>query len=319
MVAIARPLPATRLDALDALRGGAILAMVVFHLGWDLTAFGLADPALTAAPAWTLFGLAVTVTFLGLVGFNLSLATRRGLRPARFLRRLAVIAASAAAVSLATWLFDPGGFVFFGILHCIALGSVLALPFLRAPAWLVATSAVAILAAPQIARGAVAGAPWHWLGLAAEVPRSGDYVPILPWFGVILAGLLAGRLAARRAGWAPWHWQARHRGARALAAVGRWSLAIYLVHQPILVGLLFLAAPLASADRMPPAAALRAKIIASCVDSGQQAADCGHRADCLVERLLGGTGSTPPARGRDSAMAWDEAEAACATAGRPAR
>lgn len=325
MLAMARPAPIAgeaRFAGLDALRGGAILAMVVFHLGWDLTAFSLIGPELATAPAWVLFGLAVTATFLGLVGVNLALATRHGLRPARFLRRLAVIGAAAAAVSLGTWVFDPGNVVHFGILHCIALGSVLALPFLRAPAWLVVAAAAAILAAPSLLRGeAFSGPGWYWLGLAAEVPPAADYVPILPWFGVILLGLLAGRFARARADWALWHWQARRRGGRLLAAIGRWSLVIYLVHQPVLLGLLALVAPLASADRAPPAALLRAKIIATCVESGQPAPDCEAFADCVLDRF-GGSGGYPgatpqPRPAGEQAEAWDAAFRGCAAAEPP--
>ena len=184
-----------RLMLIDVIRGVAILAMVVYHFSWDLSYFRLIDVDVTVNTGWVVFARAIAATFVGLVGVNLTLSTRKGVRWGSFLRRLGLIIAAATLVSIGTYWLDPRSFVFFGILHCIAVASVLALAFLRLPSWLVLLSAGVSFVAPQIVRSPVFdGYGWYWLGLSADPPASVDFVPILPWFGVVLIGMVTGRL-----------------------------------------------------------------------------------------------------------------------------
>ena len=243
MVAVASARPAltgSRLAAIDILRGLAILGMIVYHASWDLRENGLISADVVGNPVWRWFSHLVAGSFLALVGVNLVLSTRSGVHWDRYLRRLALIIASAALVSGVTYFWIPDAPVFFGILHLIALASVLALPFLSAPAWLTAIAAAACLAAPSFLSGEFFdGRPWWWLGLSAEPPTTVDYVPVLPWFGVVLAGMVAGKLLIRGNGLAALgKFNPRGLGARILAFLGRWSLPIYLLHQPVLFGLL---------------------------------------------------------------------------------
>ena len=76
----------------------------------------------------------------------------------------------------------------------------------------------------------------NWLGLVSRKPFTEDYVPVLPWLGVLWWGLAAGQwLLIRRPQWL--------QGAvpsllQPLAVLGRWSLSYYLLHQPVLLGAL---------------------------------------------------------------------------------
>ena len=142
--------PSQRLEAIDALRGLALLGMFAFHLIWDLGYFQLAPPDLPYEPGVMGFGHGVAASFLFLVGASLALASRHGVNRGAVWRRLLVISAAAAGVSAATYWLFPDSFIFFGILHCIALSSLLAWPLLRAPLWLVAAIALAALAAPLL-------------------------------------------------------------------------------------------------------------------------------------------------------------------------
>ncbi len=231
-----------RIAALDAARGSLVLAMIACHGAWDLWAFGWLETTLPDNPAWQIAVRLVAGGFLAIAGVNLVLAQRGGFRLAAFLRRLGVLAAAASAVSLGSWFMAPDSFVYFGILHGVALGSVLALPLLRAPAWLVALAASGfLLAGPVLASDIFNGFTWYWLGLSTLVPPSVDYIPIFPWFGAMLLGVLAGKWLSSQPirpcqpSNAPLRW---------LTAAGRWSLAIYLIHQPVLIGLLNLVAML---------------------------------------------------------------------------
>jgi uncharacterized membrane protein len=106
-----------RLPALDVARGVALCGMAVFHIAWDLSAFGLIAVAVAAEPGWMLLARLVAGSFLLLSGVSLSLATREGLRIGPYLARVGRIGAAAALVSLASWWFEPRGVIIFGILH----------------------------------------------------------------------------------------------------------------------------------------------------------------------------------------------------------
>ena len=124
-----------RVDAVDCARGLALIGMAVYHLSWDLADFRLVSPLLPFTPPMRLLSHSVASVFLALVGVSLALAHRDGLNLRAFLRRLAIIGAAAALVTVASLVFAPGEGIFFGILHCIAAASLLAAPFVTAPAW----------------------------------------------------------------------------------------------------------------------------------------------------------------------------------------
>lgn len=216
--------------------------MAIYHFTVDLEMFGVVAPGTTVSGLWFWFARLVAGSFLFLSGVSLCIAHGAGIRWPAFLRRLAVIAAAAGAITLATMLAMPDAYVFFGILHSIALCSVIGLAFLRAPLPLTLLAAGFALAAPHYLRAAAFDAPYlAWLGLSTSVPRSIDFEPIFPWLGPFLLGIAAARRAtsaefiARLAGPAAQGWL------RALAWPGRHSLAIYLIHQPILFGSIWLA------------------------------------------------------------------------------
>ena len=225
-----------RIALVDVLRGCALIAMAVYHFVWDLAFFELADFGPTENPFWIWFARATAGSFLMLVGVGLTLAHGGGVKWRPFLRRLLVIAVAALAISIASWLSDPDRVILFGILHCIAVSSVIGLFLLRVPVPLVVTLAAACLAAPSFfASPAFNGIGWVWLGLASEPLPSNDYNPLLPWFGMVLIGIAAARMIPRNA-WPAW--QPYDVVARVLALIGRHSLLFYLVHQPILMALL---------------------------------------------------------------------------------
>lgn len=276
-----------RWDALDAARGSAVVAMIGYHLGWDLSFLRLIVPDVGGDPVWQWFARLIAGSFLALVGFGLVLAHGKAFRPRAFLRRLALIAGAALAVTAGTLLAFPDRYIFFGILHSIALSSVLALPFLRAPPWIVAIAAAAALAAPWLAASPRFDAPLlAFLGLGTRVPPTNDYVPLFPWFGVVLAGVLLGRLALGR--WAPApeaRWRARGWVPRAVVWAGRHSLPIYLTHQVVLLGTLTLLVQLVGQNPAAQSADFLRECRATCLAAGRDGAACRAACGCVAERL----------------------------------
>lgn len=277
-----------RLVLIDLLRGAAIVAMVVYHTAFDLYADRLIATDIIDDIGWKALARSTAGTFLMLVGVGLVLATRSGFQPARYFRRLGFIAVGAALVSLATWWFDPATFVFFGILHEIAVASVLALPFLMAPSAVVIVVAAAVVALPFYYASPFFDTPalW-WVGLSTANPATVDYVPVFPWFGLVLAGIVLGRLALRYQA-AIARFQPRNRLARGLAFGGRHALLIYLVHQPLIVGALSVAMLVLP----PPSKELqRARFIgqcsAACGTPGSDAGYCSALCGCMFDGLWG--------------------------------
>lgn len=263
--------PARRIEAIDAARGIALLAMVSYHFTWDLEFFGYVPPGLTAFGGWKIYARCIASGFLFLVGVSLMLAHGNGIRWNGFGKRLAMIVAAAAAITVATWFATPGSFIFFGILHHIALASVLGLAFLRFPAWALALTALLVAAAPYYLRMPAFDHPvlW-WLGLSTVNPRSNDYVPLFPWFAAVLAGMAAARFArdfgllARLGGELP------QRATRPLVTIGQHSLAFYLVHQPVLIACIWLFAQIWPAAVQSPAAGFLNACESYCRESRDQ-------------------------------------------------
>jgi uncharacterized membrane protein len=227
-----------RFDRLDALRGAAIVWMAVFHFCFDLNHFGFFTPKylFTADPLWTVQRTCIVTLFLFCAGLSQAVALEQGQTSARFWRRWAQIAGCAVLVSIGSaWMF-PKSWISFGVLHGIAVMLVLtrfAAPFGR---WLWPLGFVAIVL-PLLWRHDLFNGPWlRWIGLVSRKPVTEDYVPVLPWLGVLLWGLAAGRELLARA---PVVLQgALPMTLRPLATLGRWSLSFYMLHQPVLIGAL---------------------------------------------------------------------------------
>lgn len=212
--------------------------MVAFHIVFDLQMFGYLPYGTTATPFFYWLARIVAGSFLFLAGFSLWLAHGSGLRWTAFWRRWSKIAAAAGLVTLATYAAFPDNFVWFGILHSIAAASLIGLLFLRLPALVTLAAGVAVMAASYHLPSEAFNAPaLRFLGLATVPAETLDFLPIFPWVGPFLLGLGTARLASRA--------QLLHLFdlpesplTRRWAWPGQHSLAIYLVHQPLLIGLL---------------------------------------------------------------------------------
>lgn len=234
------PAARPRIAAIDIARGVAIVAMFIYHFTWDLAFLGFIDLDPTRSLPWIIFQKLIVGIFIFLTGVSLVLGHGTAIRWPAFWRRFAIIGAAALLVTIGTYIFYAETFVYFGVLHAIALFSLMGLAFLRAPLALVIILAIIIIALPLAIQNPLFGEKlWSWVGLWDVPPPTEDLVPIFPWFGVALAGIaatrwaLAGGFAARIAAF-----KGTSSPSRLLAKMGRWSLAIYVLHQPILIGVL---------------------------------------------------------------------------------
>jgi uncharacterized membrane protein len=227
-----------RHERIDALRGAAIVWMAAFHFCFDLNHFGLFKPAqdFYADPLWTRQRVVIVSLFLFTAGLSQAVAVDADQGWPRFWRRWAQVAGCAVLVSAGSALMFPRSWISFGILHGIAM--MLIATRLLAPlrAWLWPLGLLLVLL-PHGVQSPWFDSRWtNWVGLVTRKPVTEDYAPLLPWLGVMLWGLAAGRwlLAHRR----PLLSAPLPGPVQPLALLGRWSLAFYMVHQPVLIGVL---------------------------------------------------------------------------------
>ncbi|WP_315923620.1 DUF1624 domain-containing protein [Mesorhizobium sp. SP-1A] len=295
--------PNRRIEIIDILRGLALLAMATYHFTWDLEFFGYARAGLTAFGPWKIYARCIASTFLFLVGVSLVLAHGRGIRWPGFWKRLGMIVAAALAITAVTYFATPDSFIFFGILHQIALASVLGLAFLRVPALLSLLIAALVIAAPHYLRSSFFDHPaLQWVGLSTVDPRSNDYVPLFPWFGVVLAGMSATALAASTGLLARLAEIPHVRWTSPLTFIGRHSLAFYLIHQPALIACVWLFSQILPPEARSPQTNFTEACQASCANT-RDAAFCTRYCGCMLGRLeKGGMLDSLYKGGQDAAL-----------------
>jgi uncharacterized membrane protein len=235
-----------RFDRIDALRGAAIVWMTVFHFCFDLNHFGWIHENFLVDPFWTRQRTAIVSLFLFCAGLGQAVATAQGQGWPRFWRRWAQVAGCALLVTAGSFFMYPASFIYFGVLHGIAVMLIIVRLTAGWGRWLWLAGAVALLlplaALPvHVAFGNlhVLNERWlNWIGFISMKPVTQDYVPLLPWLGVMWWGMAAGQwlLRARPA----FVQGAIPRALAPLAWMGRWSLSWYMLHQPLLIGALML-------------------------------------------------------------------------------
>jgi uncharacterized membrane protein len=229
----------------DAARGVAIAMMVVYHLAYDLDSFGGYGIDSTSG-FWARFADATASAFLFLVGVSLAISYQKasaalGVRNlfGKYLLRGIRILAYGMILTVVFLLFGMG-VVAFGILHLIGLSIIFAYPFLkyRLLNLFLGLFLVAVGLYVRV-QGFSSESPWLLpFGVVQEDLIMPDYRPLLPWFGVILLGLFAGNVVYGGGKRPALFAEKAPALAKPLLPLGRNSLFIYLIHQPILVALL---------------------------------------------------------------------------------
>jgi uncharacterized membrane protein len=229
-----------RFAGIDALRGFAVAQMIVYHFIYDLNFFGWVRLAMTRDQPWVGWRTAIVTQFLLLVG--VSLVLRHAFKPAwsDFWRRWVQIAGAAALVSLGSWFLFGNRFIFFGILHYIAVGLIIARLLVPLGRLNIVIGLAALIAGLVFKDAMFNPTEVTWIGFATRKPATEDYVPIFPWIGVTLIGVGLGAVWQRAQFAVTPAVQSLNAGPpRLLVFFGTWALTIYLVHQPILLGVLW--------------------------------------------------------------------------------
>jgi hypothetical protein len=239
MVSVAQP-ESGRIVALDLARTAALLGMAVFHFTWDLEFFGYIPRGTTLDGGWAVFARLVAAASSSSSASRSSSPTatasaggascaasrwwaaRRSPSPSRPSSRCRRPSSSSASFTASRWRAS-------WVSPSSARRSGSPSPP-RPPSWVL----------PDLARAPLFDPRWlAWTGLAQTPPASFDLVPVLPWFAATLLGIAAARAGEAAGLWTRLRTTAPGPLLTAAAWPGRHSLAVYLLHQPVLLGLLW--------------------------------------------------------------------------------
>jgi uncharacterized membrane protein len=207
----------TRHTEIDLLRTIAIVLMVIYHAAYDLHAFYEWNIDL-AEPVWETLRVTTVSLFLLLSGISSQFSRHP-------LKRSAVVLGCAALISIVTYLYDPDTFIRFGILHCIGFGMLLLITLKKLKEINIVFGLLILLYQEQLS---IINYQFSILAKPAL-----DYYPLIPWFGLMLIGAGIGHFLYIRKNFVFVQTQ------NIASLLGKYSLVIYMIHQPILLALLY--------------------------------------------------------------------------------
>lgn len=234
-----------RIPEVDLMRGTAVIMMILFHTVFDLDYFGLRATDILSG-FWFVFGYVTGFLFVFIAGISAWISWKRAEKRLdkrgiyiKFLKRGLFIFSIGLGITLVTWFFAPESPIIFGTLHLIGLSIMIAPLFFRFSTKNICIGLAVILAAVMIQ--GISGDPLlTFLGIHAPGFSTLDYKPLIPWFGYFLAGMAVS---------AYFYPDGKKRDSSKIIKgevpefiqlAGRHSLAIYLIHQPVIIILLSL-------------------------------------------------------------------------------
>ena len=237
-------MPNRRYQILDTIRGCALISMLLYHAAWDMVYLFGADWPWYHGFAAYVWQQSICWTFILLSGYCWSLGRRQ-------LRRGLTVFLCGALITAVTWFFMPGNLVYCGVLTLLGASSMLLVPLApaleRVPAQAgAAGSFLLFLVTRDVNAGFLGFEGMRFAALPAGLYRdhltalpgfppadffSTDYFSLFPWFFLFLTGWFLFRLRPEEV--------REIRRVPLVTAMGRHSLLIYMLHQPVVYGLLW--------------------------------------------------------------------------------
>ncbi len=231
---------------IDALRGIAIIMMVFYHITYNLYYFADFPIKIYSFP-WMYFQRTTASLFLLLVGISLTISySKKKFRYSKNdlflinLKRGFKIFLWGLIITTFTLVFLNDGFILFGILHLIGVSIIVSFPLIENKYKNFALGLLLIVAGGYLRNFTFGTSYLLFLGFRPASFFSFDYFPIMPWYGVVLIGIFLGNIfypnANRR-------FNAPNLSSKiivkGLSFLGTHSLKIYLIHQPLIILLLY--------------------------------------------------------------------------------
>jgi len=231
--------PKKRIGLIDGVRGVMILYVVFYHLLYDLYLYRLVSWSLLDSPPIRITHFICYSTLVFFSGISCNLSRNN-------LKRGAVLFGEGMVITGVTWVMDHTYYVRFGVLHFLGLSAVLWWLLKRylikekhLERWFLFLMLVLYgVTYKLLYMKSVTFSGFGWLGFPGPGYYSTDYFPLIPFSFLYSAGIWAGsRIAARKA--PGWFYNIDLPG---FAWLGKHSIWIYLIHQPLLYGLVWLIA-----------------------------------------------------------------------------
>ncbi|MBN2603931.1 MAG: DUF1624 domain-containing protein [Candidatus Thermoplasmatota archaeon] len=241
------PTDKNRYWEIDLIRGLAVILMIVFHIFFDLDYYNLFSIDFNYLPI-KIFQYSVAIIFLALVGISLTLSYNKKesiiskeKKNKKFIFHGLKIFSIGLLITAVTWVYPNDGYIIFGVLHCIGISIIMAIPFLKYQKISLFIGIIFVFFGIFLRTITVNFDYLLWLGLRSDQFYTLDYFPLLPWFGVVLIGIFLGNLfypeGKRRFNIRNY---SKSNFIHIIELIGRKSLIIYLLHQPIIVGTILL-------------------------------------------------------------------------------
>lgn len=221
-----------RLLHLDIYRGLAVVLMVIFHFAYDLHYFGFIDADTTKVAFWIELRLVILSLFLSAVGMSLYLVYSKKFNPSKYKKRLLLLGIASVIISVVTYFIFPKTWIYFGVLHMIFVASLIGPIFTKKPN---VAGALGVFIIALYLSGLRMTPLYDLLQAPLYLPmyHTEDLVPLIPWFGVVLLGVFAMHHKLLEIIPLP-----QHKYLEKFSWIGKHTLAIYLIHQPVLFAIL---------------------------------------------------------------------------------
>lgn len=210
--------------------------MIVYHFVYDLKYFGYVDWNTPLGDGFRQWRTSIVFGFVFAMGLSMGLAHGQRRKPRNFWKRLGQILACAVLITAVSLFMFPESYIYFGILHFMALASLFTF---------------ALIGKPHIALGLggfiliafwAGGLPYGWpLNLISGLPSyTEDFVSPFPWLGVACVGSGLGEYLAHRTDLREKisRWKINGWVGNIIHFAGKRSLSIYMLHQPVLFALI---------------------------------------------------------------------------------
>ena len=239
--------PDGRLWEIDVFRAVAVILMIFFHLLYDLHFFEVIQWKIWSGYSIRIASCIASIFFI-LVGMCLTISYSKSKQTLsenqiriKFIKRGLKTFLLGMIITALFLIVIPERSIIFGVLHCIGVSIILSIPFLkyRLPNIVLG---IILVGLGLFLKGFTFDFAWLLpFGFMPHVYVTSDYFPLLPWFGVLLIGIAIGNLlypeGQRRYKIADF---SKNRVVSSFCFIGRHSLLIYFLHQPILLGIIFL-------------------------------------------------------------------------------